>query len=737
MRAWFILLGWIALPAGALAVDWPPGLTVASNLWQGVEGPGPARSLSLVASRPHGQLGEALCRLGDLDGDGRPEWVAGGGRAGGPRGAGLALVLGLEGVEGLVLHRGFEGPAGRPGYARVLAAHPRQNRAPLLAIGRPERVTGSPSLDLWQVLPGRDWERVAGPSTKSLAGLNDVLVSGDLTGDGREDVVMTFDADGEAGMRVFAGTDRGCAPRPTCERRWPAATFRGRAALHRAGDVDADGREDLLLASPGDGSTQEGTVALVLGGSLATAAEPAAIWRGVPGDRFGRAVLRVEMDGDGRPDLLVGSPGENGGRGRLQAYRGQPGGWESQPFLQVDGEQPGDGLGQALAVGKLGGPGRGDFLVIGAPGSSWQLLRSGLVYVLPVRELRPGTIAAQPALKLWGGRPEAELGLDLLVPGDLDGDGCEDLLLGVPRVGHQGNKAGRVEVLLGARDWPGQGRWRLTYPRDPDLHLQHPVTAPTPPVPPLASGGPAEALGHPLETSRRPAAPSLSIPPPAAALAGTLLAAGLGGTLWWWRRRRDRVVRDDERRRIARDLHDELGGRLDVLAGPSDPGRSDVATVAREVTTWVENTIRAIHPDRQTLLDLACGLSDLADHLLGDLPLRRRFAFPSPLPDERFKPGVLQAVFRAAQEAMNNVRKHSRAAQVTLTLSRQSSGWELCIRDDGVGLPAEAPARSGLGLENIRDRLREIGGDGKVVRGPEKGTEVRLRWPEGRPAPPR
>jgi two-component system sensor histidine kinase UhpB len=85
---------------------------------------------------------------------------------------------------------------------------------------------------------------------------------------------------------------------------------------------------------------------------------------------------------------------------------------------------------------------------------------------------------------------------------------------------------------------------------------------------------------------------------------------------------------------------------------------------------------------------------------------------------ERLAPQVEMALFRIAQEALNNVAKHARAEHVTITLLRAPSEFVMSIADDGIGLPGSMQAaqepHAGLGLVTMRERAQAVGGSFKV-----------------------
>jgi len=85
-------------------------------------------------------------------------------------------------------------------------------------------------------------------------------------------------------------------------------------------------------------------------------------------------------------------------------------------------------------------------------------------------------------------------------------------------------------------------------------------------------------------------------------------------------------------------------------------------------------------------------------------------------------------LYRIAQEAINNARKHGEADQVTISLRSSPKGLILKIRDNGIGIP-KIPKKSGMGLSIMNRRASEIGATVSVRRGQKKGTVVTCTLP--------
>jgi signal transduction histidine kinase len=104
------------------------------------------------------------------------------------------------------------------------------------------------------------------------------------------------------------------------------------------------------------------------------------------------------------------------------------------------------------------------------------------------------------------------------------------------------------------------------------------------------------------------------------------------------------------------------------------------------------------------------------------------------LDDQRYTRRPLdqeEAVFRIAQEALNNVVKHAQAQRVTIRLVTEPHITRLAIQDNGVGLDRVKPVsgRTGLGLSTMRERVQELGGMLNVVPTPGGGTTVEIVIP--------
>lgn len=207
---------------------------------------------------------------------------------------------------------------------------------------------------------------------------------------------------------------------------------------------------------------------------------------------------------------------------------------------------------------------------------------------------------------------------------------------------------------------------------------------------------------------------------------------------------RERQAVLGERTRIAQDLHDRAAQtnflvvlKLDwVLAHLplSSPLRSELERLKELAGDAAAQTREAIYALRAPELaegGLVGGIRSLvrslkADGIDGSLNVA---GVPAPLPA-----AVEEALFKLAQEAVNNARKHSRGSAVMVTLRFASRAVTLVVQDNGVGLPpgAEGGVPGHFGLPGMQERVAALGGTLALVAGDEGGLIVRATIPIGK-----
>ena len=196
------------------------------------------------------------------------------------------------------------------------------------------------------------------------------------------------------------------------------------------------------------------------------------------------------------------------------------------------------------------------------------------------------------------------------------------------------------------------------------------------------------------------------------------------------------TVREDEARRIAQELHDELGQQLTVLrieleslrrrTGTSVSDTQETIDAMCDTITEAIQSVRRISSElRPGVLD-RLGLTAALEWLLRELERRSsiRMELRAANLDERIDADTATTLFRVTQEAMTNVLRHSGATSVLVELQESGDALVLRIRDDGHGFDTSDVSRRSLGLVGMRERVRRLGGTLEIVSAVGKGTEL-------------
>lgn len=196
-------------------------------------------------------------------------------------------------------------------------------------------------------------------------------------------------------------------------------------------------------------------------------------------------------------------------------------------------------------------------------------------------------------------------------------------------------------------------------------------------------------------------------------------------------------AQEEERSRLARELHDDVTQRLGALAieigslarnADSElPGLDHAKENAIQLAHDVQGFSRRLHPSILDDLGLAAALrSEVA-------AARTRLGVPVSLAAEDPPPGFPKssalALYRIAQECLQNIAKHARPSEVNVELDVWNDNVRLRIEDDGAGFDPSQPRRGGMGITSMEERARLAGGRLTVQSSPGQGAKISVEIP--------
>jgi signal transduction histidine kinase len=198
---------------------------------------------------------------------------------------------------------------------------------------------------------------------------------------------------------------------------------------------------------------------------------------------------------------------------------------------------------------------------------------------------------------------------------------------------------------------------------------------------------------------------------------------------------------EEEKSKLARELHDELGGilvsaKMDVawvreqLEGHEQEAEKRLDRTMALLDEGVTVKRRIIEELRPTLLD-NLGLGAALDWLAADVCRRAGLEYELRVPaDEELPSRISLALFRIVQEALTNAVKHAQARHVTIEIMRDQRELTLLVSDDGVGVEPQM-LRSALshGILGMRQRVRALAGEFSIRGRPGRGTTIEVRVP--------
>lgn len=202
------------------------------------------------------------------------------------------------------------------------------------------------------------------------------------------------------------------------------------------------------------------------------------------------------------------------------------------------------------------------------------------------------------------------------------------------------------------------------------------------------------------------------------------------------------TVQDEERRRISRDLHDDVNQRLGAiglqldtlsrnLPDSSSLIRRRIRTIRRHVSELSDEVRGLAYRFHQTTVE-DLGLVTALQRYLNDFVKRTGISarFTKPRSADSMPLRLATCLYRIAQESLGNIGLHAHASQVSVTLVVSSEEISLTVRDDGIGMDLEEVKRrkEGLGMLSMEERAKLLNGTISWFSSPGEGTTVFARF---------
>jgi len=231
----------------------------------------------------------------------------------------------------------------------------------------------------------------------------------------------------------------------------------------------------------------------------------------------------------------------------------------------------------------------------------------------------------------------------------------------------------------------------------------------------------------------------------------TVCVVALGLSLWLAAklalRTRAQQLLDLERARIARDIHDDLGAALTQLVLQSEVAQTEYPESspiraqfshfcgrARAASQALDEVVWAVNSKRDTLRDFSSYLCKYAQTFLSNTTMRCRLDIQSDMPASVFDLSVRRGLLLAVKEALNNAAKHSEANEILLRINKEGEHVIVVVEDAGKGFDPELLTGEGNGLQNMMQRLQELGGTCHISSAAGAGCRVEFRMPLAHPA---
>ncbi|HEY8781860.1 MAG TPA: two-component regulator propeller domain-containing protein [Mucilaginibacter sp.] len=197
-----------------------------------------------------------------------------------------------------------------------------------------------------------------------------------------------------------------------------------------------------------------------------------------------------------------------------------------------------------------------------------------------------------------------------------------------------------------------------------------------------------------------------------------------------------------ERNRIARDMHDDLGSGLTKIAilsevtkahiknqQPATANLDVISTASRELVDSLQDIIWVLNPKNDSVESLVLYLKEYAESFFELTPVSLQFVYDYETGDTSLSEEKRRNIFLVVKECCNNILKHAGATNVDIGINVQDGLLVIDIADNGKGFEAASISRFSNGLQNMKNRVQQIGGEFNLISVPERGTRIKCQIP--------
>ncbi|MBN2174029.1 MAG: hypothetical protein JW731_07855 [Bacteroidales bacterium] len=196
------------------------------------------------------------------------------------------------------------------------------------------------------------------------------------------------------------------------------------------------------------------------------------------------------------------------------------------------------------------------------------------------------------------------------------------------------------------------------------------------------------------------------------------------------------------RRRIAADLHDDVGSGLSKLAMMSDKARfkgddgneiniylKKISAEARQMIDQLRVIVWALNPQEDKLESLISYVRHRINEFVEEYPVRYSITIPDEIPDKNITPEFKRNVYYAIREAVHNAVKHSGSGELIVTIDIEAGTMTMFISDMGTGFDREKTDKFGNGIKFMEKRINELGGKFEIESSRGRGTTIKMEIP--------